>query len=42
MKLFIEGVDRMQGTLFPVQLEEYMAEDNCAFGRIGTSLISPS
>jgi transposase len=29
MKRFIEGVDRTQGTLFPVQLDEYIAEDNC-------------
>ena len=28
MKRFIEGDDRMQGTLFPENLEDYVAEDN--------------
>ena len=28
MKRFVEGVDREQGTLFPEQLEDYVAEDN--------------
>jgi transposase len=28
MKRFIEGVDRGQGTLFPEQLEDWLAEDN--------------
>jgi len=28
MKRFIEGVDRGQGTLFPEQLEDWVAEDN--------------
>ena len=28
MKHFVEGVDREQGTLFPAQLEDYVAEDN--------------
>jgi transposase len=28
MKRFIEGVDRTQGTMFPAQLDEYVAEDN--------------
>jgi hypothetical protein len=27
---FIQGVDRTQSTLFPAQLDEYIAEDNCA------------
>ncbi|MDB5794013.1 MAG: transposase [Noviherbaspirillum sp.] len=30
MRRFIEGVDRTQRTLFPAQLDEYIAEDNCA------------
>src|ERR1700746_181520 len=25
---FVEGTDRSQGTLFPAQLEDYVAEDN--------------
>ena len=28
MKRFVEGVDREQGSLFPEQLEDYVAEDN--------------
>ena len=28
MKRFVGGVDREQGTLFPEQLEDYVAEDN--------------
>jgi transposase len=28
MKRFIEGVERTQGTMFPVQLDEYVTEDN--------------
>jgi transposase len=28
MKRFIEGVERTQGTMFPAQLDEYVAEDN--------------
>jgi hypothetical protein len=28
MKRFIEGVERSQGTMFPAQLDEYVAEDN--------------
>ena len=25
---FVTGADRMQGTMFPAQLEDYVAEDN--------------
>jgi hypothetical protein len=28
MKRFIEGVDRVQGTLFPERLEDWVDEDN--------------
>jgi len=28
MKRFVEGVDREQSTLFPKQLEDFVAEDN--------------
>ena len=28
MKRFVDGVDRGQGTLFPGQLEDFVAEDN--------------
>jgi transposase len=28
MKRFIEGVERSQSTMFPAELDEYVAEDN--------------
>jgi hypothetical protein len=53
MKRFIESDDRMQGTLFPEYLEDYVAEDNpipvvdvfvenLDFGKLGFNRTEPT